>query len=176
MRDRLGARDRVRPLLTTLGSTVAGEDFVAVHMTWGAINEWSTRAGYARLSAAEGNPELSRLLIRIMRQESRHIGFYASEARVRLAASPRARRLTRWALHRLWAPVGSGVMPAAETAFLIRHLFSGPDGRREIARIDTDIDQLPGLAGLRLVTRAARRYGLDGAAAGTNRPPQTRNV
>ena len=74
---------------------LARRDFVAVHMTWGALNEWSTQAGYARLAELEHHPVLTELLERIQRQEARHIAFYATEARERLAASPRARRLVR---------------------------------------------------------------------------------
>ncbi len=67
-------------------------------MTWGAVNEWSTRTGYARLIEREDHPVLAELLRRIMRQETRHVGFYVGQARDRLAASRRARRLTRFAL------------------------------------------------------------------------------
>jgi hypothetical protein len=106
---------RVRDTLGLLAhfgaSTVSGDSFVAVHMSWGAVNEWTTQAGYARLGARAGHPVLSDLLRRIMKQEGRHIDFYASEAARRLGGDRRARRLTRFALAHLWHPVGAGVMP-----------------------------------------------------------------
>ena len=102
---------------------------MAVHMSWGAVNEWTTQAGYARLAAVEGHPVLSELLRRIMKQEGRHIDFYASEAQRRLAGSRRAQRMTRLALGHLWRPVGSGVMPRSEVSFLVGHLFEGDEGR-----------------------------------------------
>ncbi len=148
-----------------VGSAVAGRSFVALHMTWGAVNEWTTQAGYARLAALEGHPVLSDLLRRIMKQEGRHIDYYASEARRRLAESPGARRLTRQSLRRLWRPVGSGVMPRGEVAFLVRHLFSGDDGRRTVDRIDRRVDQLPGQEGLHLVATAVDRLSLLPVAA-----------
>lgn len=154
----LGAKDRWAPLLSTVGSILARNDFVAVHMTWGALNEWSTQAGYARLAALEDHPVLTELLGRIQRQESRHIAFYASEARERLAASPRARRLVRLALTRLWAPVGSGVVPTEETAFLVQWLLGGEGGRPVVQRLDQRLERLPGLQGLRLVEREVRRW------------------
>lgn len=154
MRGRLGWRDRIGPLAHVAGSAVAGDSFIAIHMTWGAINEWSTQAGYARLAARAQHPLLSELLHRIMRQEGRHIDFYASEARRRLDADPRARRLTRLALGRFWKPVGATVMPAAEVSFLIRYLFEGPDGLAIARRIDRRIDLLPGQEGLALVESA----------------------
>ena len=73
------------------------------------------------------------------------------EAGDRLADHPRARRVVRWALRRLWRPVGAGVMPRGEVAFLIRTLFGDEAGHAMAARIDRRIDRLPGLADLRLV-------------------------
>lgn len=150
-------RDQAALLGHGLGSMVVGESFLAVHMTWGAVNEWTTQAGYARVAAKAGHPELSELLRRIMRQEGRHIDFYASEAGRRLADDPRARRVTRWALRRLWAPVGSGVMPAEEVRFLVGYLFDGEEGAAVARRIDRRVDALPGLAGLHLVESACLR-------------------
>ena len=158
VRGGLGWRDRVRPALTTLSSATVGRAYIAVHMAWGAINEWTTQAGYARLAATARHPVLSELLARIMRQEGRHIDFYGSQAEKRLAASAKARRVTRFALRHFWAPVGTGVMPDAETRFLISHLFSGDDGRVVAERIDRRVDRLPGLAGLDLATKTRAKY------------------
>jgi hypothetical protein len=126
----------------------------AVHMTWGAVNEWTTQAAYGRLAARAGHPTLSELLRRIMRQEGRHIDFYTSQATARLAASRWAQRLTRWSLRHLWAPVGSGVVADTEIAFLRDHLFGDEEGRAAAARIDRRVDRLPGLDGLHLLGRA----------------------
>jgi len=123
-------------------------------MAWGAVNEWTTQAGYAALARHEDHPALTELLHRIMRQEGRHIDFYASQAEARLARSRRAQHLTRLALRRLWKPVGAGVMPADETDFLITTLFADGPGTLAAARIDRRIDRLPGLAGLGLVVGA----------------------
>ncbi len=150
MRSRLPRRDALRPMLFSFTSAVTGH-VIAVHMAWGAVNEWTTQAGYSRLAAKADHPVLGELLRRIMRQEGRHIDFYANQARRRLADSRAAQRLTRAALRRLWAPVGSGVMPKDEIRFLIGHLFSDPTGLAAAQRIDRQIDRLPGLDGLHLV-------------------------
>jgi hypothetical protein len=100
------------------------------------------------------HPVLTELLERIAAQESRHIAFYSTQARTRLAQSARARKATRWALSHLWAPVGSGVMPSEESEFVLTHLMSGPEGRRAAQQIDHRVDRLPGLKGLDLVTTA----------------------
>ncbi|HZN74335.1 MAG TPA: hypothetical protein VFC00_21925 [Micromonosporaceae bacterium] len=160
VRERLGWRDRWAPVQQALAANIVGVDFVAVHMTWGAINEWSTYAGYARLAALEDHPVLTELFGRIMRQETRHAAFYASQARERLERSRRAQKLTRFALRRFWAPVGTGLLPQAESAHLVSFLLGGEEGRRLVAQIDEKIDHLPGLAGLDLVRRAMRKYGL----------------
>jgi hypothetical protein len=157
-RSALGVKDRLGPLLTTVGSVLARRDFVAVHMTWGALNEWSTQAGYARLAEREDHPVLTELLERIQRQEARHIAFYATEARERLAESPRARKLVRLALDKLWAPVGSGVVPKEETAFLVQWLLGGTAGDAVVRRLDQRLERLPGMAGLRLVEREVVRW------------------
>jgi hypothetical protein len=148
----------VAPLVHGLGSAVVGAPYTAVHMTWGAVNEWTTQAGYARLVARARHPVLTELLRRIMRQEGRHIDFYAHQAIARLDADRRAQRLTRLALRRFWKPVGSDVMPESEVRFLVRHLFAGEGGRDVVARLDRRVDRLPGLAGLGLLRSAAARY------------------
>lgn len=156
MRGRLGLRDAVRPMLFALGSAVT-RHMVAVHMAWGAINEWTTQAAYGQLARKSGHPVLAEMLRRIMRQEGRHIDFYAAEAARRLESSPAAQRITRRALRSWWAPVGSGVMPQTEVGFLIGHLFGDEAGVEVARRIDRHVDRLPGLAGLHLVELAAAR-------------------
>jgi hypothetical protein len=160
VRERLGWRDRIAPIQQALAANIVGVDFVAVHMTWGAINEWSTHAGYGRLAAREDHPVLTELLGRIIRQESRHAAFYASQARDRLERSAKARRLTRFALRRFWAPVGASILPRAESAHLMTFLLGDEEGQRVIDQVDEKVDRLPGLQGLGLVHRAAVTYGV----------------
>jgi hypothetical protein len=161
---------RRRQALTTLSTIAsaafAGRAFVALHMTWGAVNEWTTQAGYARLSERAGHPTLRELLRRIMRQEGTHIDFYASEAARRLAENPRAQSVTRFALSQWWRPVGSGVMPRPEVGFLVNYLFDGAKGREILERIDRRVDRLPGQGDLHLLRRAvASLSGSHGAPA-----------
>jgi len=119
-------------------------------MTWGAVNEWTAQAAYARLGQLADHPTLSTLLARIMRQEGRHADFYARQAERRLCDDAKARWLTRTALRRWWAPVGSTLLPPREVSFLASHLFTGDEGRAMTRRIDRRLDQLPGLSGLDL--------------------------
>jgi hypothetical protein len=156
VRQSLPRLDRIRPLVFLAGSALS-RHVVAVHMTWGAVNEWTTQAGYGRLAAKANHPVLGELLRRIMKQEGRHIDFYAGQAGRHLAGSRVAQALTRRALERYWRPVGSGLMPGPEVAFLVRYLFGDEEGSRVAARLDRQVDRLPGLAGLGLVTGAVRR-------------------
>lgn len=155
-----GLNDRFAPIYHALAANLIGEDFIAVHMTFGAINEWSTHAGYGRLLAKEDHPELAKVVGRIQWQETRHVAFYTSQARERLERSRAARVLTRFVLKTWWTPVGSSILPRAETEFLLRYLMGGPDGARMIQQLDEKIDRLPGLAGLHLIERGTAAFGV----------------
>ena len=151
LRQRLPRGDGWRPLGFQMASALTPH-ITAVYMTWGAVNEWTTQAAYARLAKLADHPTLSVLLRRIMKQEGRHIDFYSTEANGRLANSRAAQKLTRWALRRFWAPVGSGVVADEEVDFLRTYLFGDPDGRSMAERIDRRVDRLPGLEGLHLLS------------------------
>ncbi|MGC0252534.1 ferritin-like domain-containing protein [Pseudactinotalea sp. Z1748] len=159
---KLGWRERLVPVKQSMLGNVLGRDFIAVHMIWGAVNEWSAGAAYKRLAAMEPHPGLAVLLKRIAAQEARHVAFYATQARTRLTGSERARTFARLALRKAWEPVGSSIMDDAEVQHVMSHLFSGPDGRREIDAIDTHIAKLPGMEGLTIVGDAMDARGITG--------------
>ena len=157
MRRRLGWKLSASPALWMAFSAMT-KHFLAVHMTFGVINEWTTQGGYARLAARSDNPALRDILRRIMRQEGQHIDYYLTKARDLLAESKSAQRTTRAMVRRLWSPVGAKVMPDAETRHLITSLFGDDEGRTVAARIDRRIDGLPGLGGLGLMDGTLRRF------------------
>jgi hypothetical protein len=157
MRRRLRVKESLSPLFFGVGSAIAGRSFAAIHMTWGAINEWTAQAAYGRLSQRANHPTLSLLLKRIQRQEGGHIDFYATQAARRLEGDRLVQRATRFALSRFWTPVGSDVMPDEEVDFVGNHLFAGAEGLEALERVDRHIDRLPGLDGLQLLTRANAR-------------------
>jgi hypothetical protein len=152
-------RKQAMSTFSTIGSAAfAGRAFIALHMTWGAINEWTTQAGYGRLSEVAAHPTLRELLRRIMKQEGGHIDFYASEATRRLDEHPKAQKLTHFALKHFWRPVGSGVMPKEEVGFMVRYLFDGPIGNAVAQRIDRRVDRLPGQGQLHLLETAVSKF------------------
>ena len=143
--------------LGTMLASAITPDFVAVHMTWGAVNELSTLTGYQALIERTSHPVLTELLRRIIKDERRHFAFYRSQARMRLARSRTARRMTRWAMEKLWAPVGTGVRPQEETDFVIVSLFGSEGGRRHIRELDDTIRELPGFEDAILLERSLDR-------------------
>jgi rubrerythrin len=150
----------VRDAIGAIGKMVAARavpDFVAVHMTWGAINELGTLNGYQRVIARTEHPVLAALLGRIIKDERRHYAFYFNQARQRLDGNVRAQRLVRAVLNRFWEPVGSGVRPKVETDFVVRNLFGDAAGRRGILAMERELSKLPGLTGMRLLRRALSR-------------------
>ena len=157
MRQRLRNRVSNSPLVW-LAMSSATKHFLAVHMTFGVINEWTTQAGYARLTALADHEALSELLRRIKRQEGRHIDYYLTEARRHLSVGAGAQRTVRLFLRSLWRPVGATVMPEPEVRHVVRTLFADDDGRDVAARIDRRIDGLPGLEGMGLMDGVLRRY------------------
>ncbi len=162
---KLGWKDRLDPIKQSLMSNTIGLDFTAVHMAWGAANEWSAIAAYNRLADLEDHPVMSELLRRIARQEARHVAFYASQARDRLAKSKKAQLITRFALSKAWAPVGSGISSDDEVKHVLGHLMGGEEGVAEIRKIDTHISNMPGLEGLTIVESAMRKRGIRGYEA-----------
>jgi hypothetical protein len=150
----------VRDLMGTFSKMVAARvvpDFVAVHMTWGAMNELSTLNGYQRVIAKTAHPILADLLGRIIKDERRHYAFYYNQARTRLEGNPRAQRLVRRALSALWTPVGTGVRPRSETDYVVLQLFGDADGRAAVGEMERELSKLPGLHGMRLMRRAMAR-------------------
>ena len=153
IRRRLGGRGQLNHVGTMLGSAVM-DDFVSLHMTWGAANELSTLTSYHRLIAKTDHPELINLLNAIIKDERRHFAFYRAQARMRLARSVWARRLTRWAMDHLWAIVGTGVRPQSETDFVVVHLFGDEEGGSVALDMDRTMAELPGMGGCSIFRRA----------------------
>jgi hypothetical protein len=162
IRRKFGTKGYLSHMGTLLGSAIF-RDFVALHMTWGAVNELGTLTGYHRIIAKTDHPVLIQLLQAIIKDERRHFAFYRAQARMRLARSKQARTITRWALEHLWAPVGTGVRPQPETDFVIHSLFGDADGMIAVKEMEDTLGALPGLWGSRFLSEAleaaARRLG-----------------
>jgi hypothetical protein len=174
LRERMGVGHQLFLIPSMLGSLVL-RDFVALHMTWGAINELTTLTAYHQLMRRCPHPVLHQMLRKIIQDERRHFAFYRAQAKARLTDNRRAAKVVRRALQAFWTPVGAGVKNDEEVDALALYLFGdSPVGRDAIREIDATIAGLPGLGGLTLLEdvldRALRRartkpgYGLPRAA------------
>lgn len=139
--------------IKTLLAKGFGEHFSAVHMTWGAINEYSTLTGYQRLWNLAQHPVLEHILRAIAREEARHSFFYWSVARVKLNNSPLRQHLTRFIVNHFWSPVGQGIKRKADTDLVVRTLFRDTPGVAILEQqVSRRIRELPGLATLNAIT------------------------
>jgi rubrerythrin len=151
LRERMGVGHHLFMVPSMLGSLVL-RDFVALHMTWGAINELTTLTAYHQLMRRCPHPVLHQMLRKIIQDERRHFAFYRAQAKARLTGNPRGARLVRRALQAFWTPVGAGVKSQEEVDALAMYLFGdSPQGRQAIREIDATVAELPGLQGLTLL-------------------------
>lgn len=164
---KLGWKDRLDPIKQSMLGGLVGNDFVAVHMAWGAANEWSANAAYLRMARQENHPVLAELLKRIAAQETKHVAFYASQARDRLEKSRKAQVIARFALSKFWGPVGSTISSESEVTHVMGHLFAGAEGRKLIRSIDSHIAKLPGMTGLTIVENSLDKRGIAADGEGT---------
>jgi len=173
-REQLGVGHQLSLLPTMLGSMVF-RDFIALHMTWGAINELTTLTGYHALIRRSGHPVLHEMLRRVIQDERRHFAFYRAQGKARLGRAPkRTRRVVRWVFENFWTPVGAGAKSEEEVDALGLYLFGyDEEGREMVREIDRTIADIPGLEGLTLVEdylngaleRARERPGWAGVTA-----------
>ena len=159
LRRRRSLADQVIVPIARLVSRVT-HHFPAVHMTWGAINEFSTLIGYQAVicqtdpGAARGEPALlTTILERIIKDERRHFAFYFNQARARLRPVA-AQRLTSFLLRRFWTPVGVTVRGDESMRRVCAFMFPDDTGLSALGRLDLRIRALPGLEWFNL----GRRY------------------
>ena len=141
-------------ILTTMAGSWLSKDFSAVYLSIGAINELSTLTGYSALIRRSKHPVLADLLSRIIKDERRHFAFYFNSAKEWLTGNDKAQRFDRWMLDRVWVPVGKGVKTQEEVDALALYLFDDEQGEEELLGIDEKIGKLPGLGGIKLMSKA----------------------
>lgn len=145
---------RIKSKIDPLVRFVLGSKITAVHMTWGAINEYSTLNGYSRLSQLAKHPVLATILGGIMREEARHARFYWRMAQFKLATSNQAQRITRFIIDRFWVPVGQGEKSKEDANQVVRSLYSGRDGIKIFDQTVTSlVKQLPGFSDFSTTTK-----------------------
>jgi hypothetical protein len=153
VRANLGFQNSMSIVSTMAGSWLL-KDFSSVYLSIGAINELSTLTGYGALIRRSGHPVLRDLLNRIIKDERRHYAFYFNSAKEWLTDNKKAQRVDRWMLDRVWVPVGQGVKTQEEVDALALYLFDDQEGDAELAAIDEKIGKLPGLSGIKLLSKS----------------------
>jgi hypothetical protein len=147
--------------VTSLVTNLFGERFSGTHMVWGTINELTTLQSYRRLWKMAGHPVLETILRAVAREESVHVKFYWTVARLRLERSKFARALARNVIKNYWTPVGAGAKPRAEVNYLIATMFGGSEGVDFFdEQVSRRVERLPGFAGIDAVTRRIAEVAL----------------
>lgn len=126
--------------------------FIAVHMTWGAINEATAAAAYQTLGERTANPVVAKLVNRMARQERRHMSFYWHQAKKRMENEPMTQRLVQFAIKRFWTLVGSGVGGGENLDYVAAYLFGDDESRQGLRYADQLIASLPGMEWFDYVT------------------------
>ncbi len=142
-------------------SRIFANDFPAVYLSFGAIQELTTLRAYEHLRDRTKNPVLRTLCERIARQERRHFAWYFNHARELLTGSTRAQTLTRTLMKFNWVPVGAGFHSPEEVKRLFVSVFYPRENARELTReIDAKIGTLPGLQEIHLMEPFFDRWGI----------------
>lgn len=132
-------------------SRIFSNQFPAVYLSFGAIQEMTTLRGYEHLRRYTRNPVLKILCDRIAKQERRHFAWYFNHARELLIESSGARLLARKLLEFNWVPVGAGIKSPEEVKRLFSILFPAESARKIVREIDDKMGTLPGLEGIKLM-------------------------
>jgi len=141
-------------ILTTMMASWALDDFAALYLSIGACNELSTATAYGALARNCEHPVLQDLLGRIQKDERRHFAFYYNSAKDWMTDNPRAQTVGRIGMKLFWQVVGQGLKNQEEVDAISLHLFNDEAGLRDVESIDEKMGRLPGLQGIRLMTKA----------------------
>lgn len=137
-----GFKEQVEAFFT-VNLAKATPHFAATHMGWGAIQEMMAASAYTQLAYYTRNRELSKLLLRLAKDERRHQAFYYYQAEKRLQ-HPFALAMAATAMKLFWSPVGLGVGETRGLEFIACLLFDDERGQEELRLMDRKFSKLPG--------------------------------
>lgn len=159
---RRGPGERVDEIAQSLLSRLFPSGWPAVHMVWGAVQEYTTYLAYQALIDRIDHPILNVICQRIMKQELKHYAFYNQQAKRRLAASAATQKLATAALKVGWTPVGDGMSPKSEVCHAIQFLFDGAEGTA-VRAIEDKVRDLPGLEWFDMFTKFVDQHRIGSA-------------
>jgi hypothetical protein len=154
--DAVHVRPSVRERLTGWGGRVAAmttPHFAAVHMCWGAANEFLAAMAYTGLARRTANAPLRKLLLLLAKDERKHFAFYYDQADKRLRRGGLVAQKLCSTLLRTWEPVGSGVGGQSNVPMIASFLFRDRRGRSDVDDFQETIGRLPGMESWDLPTR-----------------------
>lgn len=160
---RAGGAERVRPTVDAIRTNLLGQDVVAAHMVTGLADTLATRLTFTRLAALE--PALVPLARAAGHTTQRHVGFYTTQARERLASGAGARRQASRALRR-WRWPGTAFTDRDQTARVLRFLLGGPTARVQVGQVDDYLGALPGVSAGAVLRTEFGRFVVRGTTAG----------
>ena len=153
LRSKMGLSNTVSLLSTMVGSW-ALEDFAALYLSIGATNELATATSYGALARKCSHPVLQDLLGRIQKDERRHFAFYYNSAKEWVTGNRRGQMVARIGMNLFWEVVGTGLKSQEEVDAISLYLYDDEEGAADLESIDAKMGRLPGLEGIRLMTRA----------------------
>jgi hypothetical protein len=146
---RVHTKTSTREMLTGALGRLAAQatpHFSAVHMAWGAINEFIAAMSYTQMARLTQNRPLQLLLNRLAKDERRHFAFYYDQAEKRLLRGGAvAQSLCRVILTNFWKPVGLGVGSEDTGDMICSYSWSDQRGRRDVIALDEMVRTLPGM-------------------------------
>lgn len=156
--DEVHMRPSLRERLSGLVGRLAAKTtphFAAVHMCWGATNEFLAATAYTQLARRTSNEQLRKVLHRIAKDERRHFAFYHDQADMRLRRGGRFAQKLCATLLQTWQPVGAGIGGTNLLPLIGSYLFSDRRGRHELELLQQMVNQLPGMESWDLAYRWA---------------------
>lgn len=132
----------------------------AAYTALGAMQELVALKTYKKIAELTPAP-VSDLLRDIARQEARHIKFYRGCAEVFLSESRKAQITTRRLLSRLWQPPGTDLLGRGNYEEIFAPVLTQADFQKELLKVDSMLDRLPGLAEMSIMERYLRRNKFD---------------
>lgn len=146
------------PLQHTI-AVLFNENFTPVHMAWGAIQEYTTLAGYNKMINASDNPVLRKIISAIKQEEAVHAKFYFEMAQLYLENFPFRQKLARFLIEYFWKPVGEGVRSRTDVEKMIKALFAGTSGLQYFdQRVTQHVQKLPGFGNFSKTSQVVTLY------------------
>ena len=145
------ARQRLSPVGGYLSRILPHNDVLFLGVGAGA--EHVTKTLYRRIALRVEHPGLKRFLYRVAAQEARHMAFFRAAALFGSPPGPVEAAALRRMLVAGWRPVGMDRLGPKKWNDTFLPLLADDDSRRELQKMDRELDEIPLFRGLGLMGR-----------------------